>query len=92
MPPIQAPVCAHKTRIRADVALNGTELLHNDTLFHHRSLLDEENSVTSRRVESVAKYKLPTYQAAAVVVRSYSIFSFGPLTPTFHLSPLSLPE
>ncbi|KAI0251692.1 hypothetical protein BJV78DRAFT_418339 [Lactifluus subvellereus] len=67
MSPIQAPVCAHNTRIRADVALSRTELLHINTLFRHGSFLDEENSMTTKRVESVAKYKLPTYQAAAVV-------------------------
>ncbi|KAI0300019.1 hypothetical protein B0F90DRAFT_1817817 [Multifurca ochricompacta] len=67
MSPIQTPVCTRNAQIRANVGLNGTQFLHVDTFFRRGLPSDDDNSLTNRRVESVTKYKLPTYQAAAVV-------------------------
>jgi hypothetical protein len=85
MSPFKPPVCLYDTRARADVALSGSELLHMEAVFRHGVSSDEENSTTNNKVESVIKYKLPTYQAAAVVVRTAYIpshSSFGSQAPT----------
>jgi hypothetical protein len=79
MSPIQPPLCVNNTHTRPRVVRSCSE-----TLYY--LLADEEDSTTSRRVESVAKYKLPTYQAAAVVVGSY--FPFFIRTPDTHWLPL----
>jgi hypothetical protein len=66
---IQAPVSIHYPARNASVVSRGAELLHSDTFFpDHGIFLEEENARTRKRVECVAQYKLPTYQAAAVVV------------------------
>ena len=75
MSPIQLPVCVNNTHTRPRVVRSCSE-----TLYY--LLVDEEDSTTSRRVESIAKYKLPTYQAAAVVVGPYFPFFIRPQTPT----------
>lgn len=64
MSSIQAPVCVHHH-----------DPLHNESvlsgaIFHRSTLSEEENTMGRKRAESVAQYKLPTYQAAAVVVRT----------------------
>lgn len=71
MSTIQAPVCVHyhNPPRRNESVLSGPEFLHLDAFSHHSALLEEENTATRRSAESVAQYKLPTYQAAAVVVR-----------------------
>lgn len=71
MSSIQAPVCVHyHDPPRNESVLSGAEFLHLDAFFHRSAaLLEEENAMTRKRAECVAQYKLPTYQAAAVVVR-----------------------
>ena len=70
MSPVQEPFCtAEYPRTRIDAALIRAEFLHPDS-FHPSTFLDEEDASMRRRAESVSQYKLPTYQAAAVVVRT----------------------
>lgn len=71
MTSIQAPVCVHyHDPPRNESVLSGAEFLHLDAFFHRSALLEGENAMTRKRAECVAQYKLPTYQAAAVVVRT----------------------
>jgi len=97
MSPVQEPFCtAEYPRTRIDAALIRAEFLHPDS-FHPSTFLDEEDTAMRRRAESVSQYKLPTYQAAAVVVRtvySESLILHVILIEAFSSprSPLSLPE
>lgn len=64
MSPAQSPSCASNPRTYSYGGLYRSGFLHINTF---RSRVDEESSVTRKRVEDVTKHKLPTYQAAAVV-------------------------
>ena len=68
MSPSQSPSCASNPRTYSYGGLYGSRFL-NINSFHPSSRVNGEDSTTSKRVEDVTKYKLPTYQAAAVVVR-----------------------
>ena len=77
MSPVQAPVCAaNYPRAPRDAALIQAESLLPDA-FDSGTFLEEGNAAMRRRAESISQYKLPTYQAAAVVVRT------GPLRAVF---------
>jgi hypothetical protein len=66
---IQAPVCIHYPASNVSVFSRSAESLHRDAFFpDHGIILEEGNAMTRKRAECVAQYKLPTYQAAAVVV------------------------
>ncbi|KAF8497907.1 hypothetical protein F5888DRAFT_1803360 [Russula emetica] len=67
MSPVQAPVCTTDyPRTRIDAALIRAEFLHPDS-FYPGTFLEEEDAAVRKRAETVSQYKLPTYQAAAVV-------------------------
>lgn len=69
MSPVQEPVCTTDyTRTRIDAALIRAEILHPDP-FYSGTFLEEGDAAMRKRAENVSQYKLPTYQAAAVVVR-----------------------
>jgi hypothetical protein len=72
MSPVKAPVCtADYPRTRMDTShatLIQAEFLHPDA-FDSGTFLEEGDTTMRKRAESVSQYKLPTYQAAAVVVR-----------------------
>jgi len=74
MSSIQAPVCVHHhDPLHNESILSRAEFLHLDAIFHHSTLFEEESeesTVTRKKAECFAQYKLPTYQAAAVVVRT----------------------
>ena len=72
MSPVKEPTCTTEyTQTRIDATLIRTEILHPGGSFYRGTLLDEEDAATRKRAETrdVSQYKLPTYQAAAVVVR-----------------------
>jgi len=71
MSPVKEPVCtADYPRTRIDAALIRAEILHPDSFYpQFGTFLDEEDAAMRKRAENVSQYKLPTYQAAAVVVR-----------------------
>jgi hypothetical protein len=94
MSPVQEPVCTTDySRTRIDAAFIRTEFLHPDS-FYPGTFLEEEEAAMRKRAENVSQYKLPTYQAAAVVVRI--VYSDPKCdADTFFsspCSPLSLPE
>ncbi|KAI9450380.1 hypothetical protein BJY52DRAFT_1302917 [Lactarius psammicola] len=66
MSPAQSPSCTTNPRTYSYGGLYRSRFLHINT-FHSGSRADEESCMTRKRVEDVTKYKLPTYQAAAVV-------------------------
>jgi hypothetical protein len=69
MSPVKEPVCtADYPRTRIDAALIRAEFLHPDS-FYPGTFLEEEDAAMRKTAENVSQYKLPTYQAAAVVVR-----------------------
>lgn len=69
MSPVQEPVCtADYPRTRIDAALIRAEFLHPDS-FDPGTFLEEGDAAMRKRAENVSQHKLPTYQAAAVVVR-----------------------
>jgi hypothetical protein len=69
MSPVQEPLCTTDfPRTRIDAALIRAEFLHPDS-FYPGTFLEEEDAEMRKRAENVSQYKLPTYQAAAVVVR-----------------------
>lgn len=71
MTSIQAPACIHYHDLpRNEPVISGTEFLHVDAISRRSTLLEEENAMTAKSAESAVQYKLPTYQAAAVVVRT----------------------
>ena len=98
MPPVQEPVCTTDySRTRIDAALIRAEFLHSDSeSFYPGTFLEEEDAAMRKRAENVSQYKLPTYQAAAVVVRTvwYIPILHVMLTQFFSSarSPLSLQE
>jgi hypothetical protein len=66
---IQAPLYIPHPARNASVVSGGAEILHPDASFRdHNVSLDEENTMTRKKVETITQCKLPTYQAAAVVV------------------------
>lgn len=70
MSPVRALVCAaNYPRAPRDAALIQAEFLLPDA-FDSGTFLEEGNAAMRRRAESISQYKLPTYQAAAVVVRT----------------------
>lgn len=76
MSPVQEPVCTTDyPRTFIDAALIRTEFLHPDFL-HRGTLLEEGDAEMRKWAESVSQYRLPTYQAAAVVVRPAYTESF----------------
>lgn len=94
MSPAQAPVCTTDyPRTRRDAALIRTEFPHPDA-FYSGASLEKENAAMRKRAENFSQNKLPTYQAAAVVVRMARV-PFLPVIWTYFLSlsphsPLSL--
>jgi hypothetical protein len=73
MSPVQSPVCtADYQQTRIDAALIRAEFLYPDTLYSG-TFLEEENAAMRKRAESFSQCKLPTFQAAAVVVRTARI-------------------
>ena len=70
MSPTQPPSCAinPRTYSKSYGGLSESGFLHINNV-RSFSRVDEEGVATSKRVEDFTKYKLPTYQAAAVVVR-----------------------
>jgi hypothetical protein len=100
MSPVQAPLCTTDyPRTRVDAALIRAEFLHPDAFFSGSGTsLEEESTAMRKRAERFSQYKLPTYQASAVVVRTARI----PFLPVIRAltdyyfspphSPLSLPE
>ncbi len=64
--PAQSPSCTGNPRTYSYGGLYRSGFLHINT-FRSGSRADEQSCM--KRVEDVTKYKLPTYQAAAVVVR-----------------------
>ena len=94
MSPVQEPVCTtNYPRTRIDAALIRAEFLHPDS-FYPGTFLDEEDAAIRKKAENVSQYKLPTYQAAAVVVCVvYSDpTSNADTTISSPRSPLSSPE
>ncbi|KAH9956590.1 hypothetical protein BJV74DRAFT_455642, partial [Russula compacta] len=69
MSPIQVPARAYgaRTWIAAAPGPGDYQSLYLGTFSRHGNSLEEENTMTRKRAESVAQYKLPIYQAAAVV-------------------------
>jgi hypothetical protein len=65
---IPAPVSIHYPASNVSVFSRGVESLHSNALIPYHGIFLEEEYMTRKRVECVAQYKLPTYQAAAVVV------------------------
>lgn len=93
MSPVQEPVCTNDhPRTRIDAALIRAEFLHPDSFYPGAFL--EEDAAMRKRAESVSQYKLPTYQAAAVVVRMVYPDPSRDVDTIFSSprSPLSLPE
>jgi hypothetical protein len=71
MTSIQAPACVHYHDLsRNGPVISGAECLHIDAISRRSTVLEEENVLTRKSAESAVQYKLPTYQAAAVVVRT----------------------
>ena len=71
MTSIQAPACVHYHDLsRNGRVISGAEFLHIDAISRRSTVLEEENVMTRKSAESAVQYKLPTYQAAAVVVRT----------------------
>ena len=70
MSPAQPPSFASNPRAYSESygSLNQPGFLHINN-FRSFSRVNGEGTATSKRVEDFTKYKLPTYQAAAVVVR-----------------------
>jgi hypothetical protein len=90
MSPVKEPVCTTDCpRTRIDAAFIRAEILHPDS-FYPGTFLDEEDAAMRNRAENVSHYKLPTYQAAAVVVRVvYSIPILHVMLIRFFSSPRS---
>ena len=71
MTSIQAPACVHYRDLPLNEPVTSdAQFLHVDTISRRSTLLEEENVMTRKSAESAVQYKLPTYQAAAVVVRT----------------------
>jgi len=86
MSPVQEPVCTTDSpRTRIDAALIRAEFLHPDP-FYPGTFLEEKEAATRKPVADVSQYKLPTYQAAAVVVRMVYSDSICDADPVFLLS------
>ena len=69
MSPVQEPVCTTDyPRTRIDATLIRDEIVHPDS-FYAGTFLEEEDATMRKRAENISQSKLPTYQAAAVVVR-----------------------
>ena len=83
MSPVTEPVyTADYPRTFRDAAFIQAEFLHPDA-FDSGTFLEEGNAAMRRRAESISQYKLPTYQAAAVVVRTGPYGSY-PLILALH--------
>jgi hypothetical protein len=66
---IQASLYIPHPARNASVISGGAEILHPDVSFRdHNVSPEEENAMTRKKAESITQCKLPTYQAAAVVV------------------------